>query len=136
MAKSRLALNVAVLGLVFVAVAFVLAVPLRNYFSQRNQLAAAVATEQQMTAEKELLQRQRAALSDPDYLANEAKRRLQFVKPGDTVYVVHAPDLPKAATPGPVAPATQTPWYSNLWDTLSDPVAPAGRAAAAGEAGG
>lgn len=136
MAKSRLALNVAVLGLVFVAVAFILAVPLRNYFSQRNQLAAAVASEQAMTAEKTLLQQQKAALSDPNYLANEAKRRLQFVKPGDTVYVVHAPALPKAATPGPAAPVAQTPWYSNLWDTLSDPVAPAGQAAAAGRPGG
>ena len=131
MAKSRLALNIAVLGLVFVAVAFILAVPLRNYFSQRNQLAAAVATEQQMTAEKKLLEQQKAALSDPDYVAAEAKRRLQFVKPGDTVYVLHAPALPKPTTPAPVKPQVQTPWYSDLWDTLSDPAAPAAQAAAA-----
>ena len=126
MAKSRLALYVAVLGLVFVAVAFAVAVPLRNYLSQREQLAAAVATEQAMTAQKTLLQQQQAALSDPDYLANEAKRRLQLVKPGDTVYIVHAPALPTPAAPHPTAPAAQRPWYSNLWDTLSDPVAPAG----------
>ena len=132
MAKSRLALNVAVLGLVFVAVAFILAVPLRNYFSQRNQLDAAVATERAMAAEKEVLQQQKAALSDPNYLANEAKRRLQFVTPGDTVYVVHAPALPKPASPGPAAPAAQAPWYSSLWDTLSDPVAPAAAAAPTG----
>lgn len=139
MARSRLALNVAVLGLVFVAVAFVLAVPLRNYLSQRNQLAAAVATEQQMTAEKQTLQQQKAALSDPAYLEYLAKERLQFVKPGDTVYVVHAPALPKAASPGSAPAVVQPPWYANLWDTLSAPVGPAGRAAAAaptGNAGG
>lgn len=141
MARSRLALNVAVLGLVLVAVAFILAVPLRNYFSQRNQLDSAVATEQAMTAEKKVLEQQKAALSDPDYLANEAKQRLQFVKPGVTVYVVHAPALPTVAAPAPAKPAAQSPWYSNLWHTLSDPVAPAGPAAAApkastGRAGG
>ena len=94
-----------------------------------------------MTAEKKVLVQQKAALSDPDYLANEAKRRLQFVTPGDTVYVVHAPALPKAAAPPPATPVAQSPWYSNLWDTLSDPAAPAGQAAAApkvsaGRAGG
>jgi cell division protein FtsB len=138
MARSRLALNAAVLGLVFVAVAFVLAVPLRNYFSQRNQLDAAVATEQAMNAQKASLQQQRTALSDPFYLANEARQRLQFVTPGDTVYVVHAPALPNTAAPAPAKQAAQTPWYSKLWDTVSDPaVQPvAAPAQPAGRAGG
>jgi cell division protein FtsB len=140
MARSRVALNVAVLGLVFLAVAFVLAVPLRNYFSQRNQLDAAVATEQAMTAQKLLLQQQKAALTDPFYLSNQARQRLQFVAPGDTVYVVHAPALPKAAEPAAQKPVAQAPWYSDLWNTLADPAAPAGSVAApvqpAGRAGG
>lgn len=125
MAKSRLALNVAVLGLVFVAVAFVLAVPLRNYFSQRNQLDAAVATESSLTAQRDLLRQQKAALADPLYLANEARQRLQLVTPGATVYVVHAPALPKSVTPAPAKPVERAPWYSDLWATLSDPAAPA-----------
>jgi hypothetical protein len=87
------------------------------------------------------LQLQKTALSDPFYLANEARQRLQFVTPGNTVYVVHAPALPKTANPVPAKQAAQTPWYSKLWDTVSDPVAPAGSAAAApaqpaGQAGG
>ena len=137
MATSRLALNVAVLGLVFVAVAFILAVPLRNYFSQRDQLDAAIATENAMITQKQQLEQQKKALSDPYYLAEQARSRLQFVQPGDTVYVVHAPALPKSAAPGPAASVVRAPWYSDLWNTLSDPVGGAAAAPKApGRAGG
>lgn len=129
-------MNVAVLGLVFVSVAFVLAVPLRNYFSQRNQLDAAVSSESQLTAQKNLLQQQKTALSDPLYLANEARRRLQLVPPGATPYVVHAPALPKSATPAPAKPLAQSPWYSDLLDTLTEPAAPAAPVQPTGRAGG
>jgi cell division protein FtsB len=114
-----------VLGLVFCAVAFALAVPLRNYISQQTQLGEALSQEQQLRAQLVVLGRQKAALADPAFIESEAKRRLQYVKPGDTVYVVHAPALPSAKAPGPAkAPAT-APWYAQMWATLSDPAATA-----------
>ena len=133
--KSRLAFHLAVLGLVFCAVALVLAVPLRNYFSQREELAAARTRELQMTGQITDLQAKKAALSDPAYLASEAKRRLQYVKPGDTVFVVAAPDLPPAAAPRPAGSAKPSPWYSNLWDALAAPPATAASRAPFGNAG-
>ena len=51
----------------------------------------------------------------------QAKRRLQYVTPGDTVYVVHAPPLAKPKPAAAAKAGTTTPWYSQLWDTLSDP---------------
>ena len=42
-------------------------------------------------------QARKVALSDPDYIAAEARRRLQYVTPGDTVFVVHAPALAPSA---------------------------------------
>ncbi len=130
--KSQLAKQVAVLGLVFCAVALALAVPLRGYIAARASLSAALTKEQQMHAELAVLDQQKAALADPAYIRSEAKRRLQYVQPGDTVYEVHAPPLPPAKTAPPAAPEVLTPWYSSLWDTLSDPTAtapPTGKAA-------
>lgn len=121
--KSQLVKQVAVLGLVFCAVALALAVPLRNYLSQRTALSASVSHEQELRVQLAALKQQEQALSDPAYIASEAKRRLQYVKPGDTVYVVHAPPLPKPKADVAAAPSTPAPWYSTLWDTLADPAA-------------
>jgi len=121
--RSQLVKQVAVLGLVFCAVALALAVPLRHYLSQRAALSTAVSHEQELRVQLTALKQQEQALSDPAYIASEAKRRLQYVKPGDTVYVVHAPPLPKPKADASVAPSTSGPWYSTLWDTLADPAA-------------
>ena len=116
-----MARQVAALGLVLCAVALTLAYPLRNYLAQREALAQV--TSQQQALEKQIsdLQAQQAALSDPDYIAAQAKERLRYVSPGDTVYRIVLPagtgksDDKAAATPDP------QPWYSNMWDTLSEP---------------
>jgi hypothetical protein len=63
-------------------------------------------------------------LSDPAFIMSQATRRLQYVKPGSTVYVVNAPPLAAVKPAGPTAPELTTPWYSQLWKTLADPVAP------------
>lgn len=116
---SRLARQIALLGLVLAVVALSLAYPLRNYLSQRADLAAAVEQQHELDQRIAELQIQQAALADPDYIAAEAKRRLQYVRPGDTVYVVQAPELTTddAGAAAPAAPSG--PWYSTLWDTLS-----------------
>ena len=112
------------LALVFFAVAFAVAVPLRNYLSQRAELAATVNQEQELRAQLAGLQAQKQALSDPAFIMSQAMRRLQYVKPGSTVYVVSAPPLAAAKPAGAAVPEVTTPWYSQLWNTLADPVAP------------
>ncbi len=111
------------LALVFSAVAFAVAVPLRNYLAQRTELATTVSQEQHMRDQLAALQAQEAALADPAYILSEAKRRLQYVKPGDTIYVVHAPPLAPAKVAGAGKAEPTTSWYSALWDTLADPTA-------------
>ena len=117
------------LGLVFCAVALTLAVPLRNYLAQRAALGESVSHEQQLRLQLAALEQQKGALTDPVYIELEAKRRLQYVKPGDTVYVVHAPPLAPVKTATATAGAAAAPWYSPLWDTLSDPVVTASKPA-------
>ena len=119
--QSTLARQVAILGLVLCAVALSVAFPLRNYLEQRTELAQAVAAQQDLEQQRDELQARKVALSDPDYIAAEARRRLQYVTPGDTVFVVHAPALaPSAADDAAAAAHSDEPWYGSLWDTLSE----------------
>lgn len=119
--RSRLTRQITALGLVLCAVALSLAFPLRSYLQQRQILSAAQETEQTLEQQKTDLVARREALLDPDYVTAEARRRLQYVKPGDTVFVVHAPALdPTDAGSGTAAPPSG-PWYGDLWATLSEP---------------
>jgi cell division protein FtsB len=120
MPQSALARQVAILGLVLCAIALSVAFPLRNYLAQRAELAAAVASEQDLEQERAQLQARKDALSDNDYVAAEARRRLQYVTPGDTVFVVHAPPLADTGDGGAARPAAAQPWYGGLWDTLTE----------------
>jgi cell division protein FtsB len=136
---SPLARQIAAIGLALCAVALSLAYPLRGYLEQQTAERAAVAQRAALQEQIAELQAQQAALEDPAYIKSEAKRRLQYVSPGDTVYVVKVPASsdPAAsgepATGGPAAAGAGTagaasspgdsaaspPWYSGLWDTLA-----------------
>ncbi len=123
--QSRLARQVAILGLVLCAVALSVAFPLRNYLQQRVELADAVVAQQSLEQQRDELQAQKNALQDSSYVAAEARRRLQYVTPGETVFVVHAPDLgADGAGPQTASAASDQPWYSSLWDTLAEPGTP------------
>ena len=118
--QSTLARQVAILGLVLCAVALSVAFPLRSYLEQRTELAQAVSAQQDLEQQRDELEARKVALSDPDYIAAEARRRLQYVTPGDTVFVVHAPALAPSADEVAADGASDQPWYGNLWDTLSE----------------
>lgn len=118
--RSRLTRQITALGLVLCAVALSLAFPLRSLLQQREALSAAQETQQVLEQQKTDLLARRSALLDPDYVAAEARRRLQYVKPGDTVFVVHAPDLTPTDAGAGTATSPSGPWYGDLWATLSD----------------
>ena len=120
MPQSALARQVAILGLVLCAVALSVAFPLRNYLEQRASLAAAVTSQQDLEQQRAELQARKDALLDNDYVAAEARRRLQYVTPGDTVFVVHAPPLADSGDGTSTTPASNEPWYGGLWDTLTE----------------
>jgi cell division protein FtsB len=118
--QSALARQVAILGLVLCAVALSVAFPLRNYLEQRAELAQAVSAQQELEQQRDELQARKSALTDADYVAAEARRRLQYVTPGDTVFVVHAPDIAPAATDAAGGANPDEPWYGGLWATLAE----------------
>ena len=112
-----------VLGAVLVVTALILASPLQRYLQQRHSLAQA---ERQQTATAQRvneLKQQLALWNNPVYVERQARARLQYARPGDTVYEVVNPnkvaqdpsrrqDAPVSTTAGP------TSWQTRAWTTL------------------
>jgi cell division protein FtsB len=105
---SPLARQIAAIGLALCAVALSLAYPLRGYLEQQTAERAAVAQRAALQQQITELQAQQAALEDPAYIRSEAKRRLQYVSPGDTVYVVKAPASSDSTDAGSAADGAGT----------------------------
>jgi cell division protein FtsB len=103
----------AVLALVVCALALTVAVPLRNYVAQRQELDAVSRQQQVLAAEVGELSKERARLSDPAEVAAQARSRLGYVTPGEVPYVVQLPVDPSATGPG--ASTVGVPWYRQLW---------------------
>jgi cell division protein FtsB len=109
--------RVAILALVVCAVALTVAVPLRNYVSQRQELAAVTERQQTLAAEVDRLTADRTRLSDPGEVAAQARSRLGYVQPGEVPYVVQLPGAGADDT-APDAGAGM-PWYQTLWRDVS-----------------
>lgn len=120
------------LGLVVCVLVLALAYPLREYLSQRSQIAQLTEQEQAQRSKVAALKAQRQRWEDPAYVKAQARQRLQYVMPGEVGYVVVDPDQVRAPAhgrqPANVA-ASRTgkdaPWYSQLWGTV--PAADAAR---------
>ncbi|MCW2599547.1 MAG: septum formation initiator family protein [Frankiales bacterium] len=111
------------LGLVVCALVVSAALPFREYLSQRGQIAAARAQQDQQRARVQALQDQLRQLQDPAYVKAQARTRLHFVLPGETPYVVLAPSA--APVPGGAAAlrsatvsGPEAPWYSQVWGSV------------------
>jgi Septum formation initiator len=98
-----------------------LAYPLKEYLGQRGDIAS---LEQQTRAAQQrvsALQERRRQLSHPAYIKAQARKRLQYVLPGESVYVVVTPA--PAESPVPAVAPVQTAgrdgsWYERLWGTV------------------
>lgn len=110
----------ALLAIVVCALAFTLAVPLRTYLSQRAEITEQEQQQAQLRQQVTELQGRQAALNDPAQVETEARRRLRYVMPGETPYLVQLPE----DTPSVRQQAKQEPgpgdaaWYDQLWSTL------------------
>ena len=112
-----------VLGAVLVLIALVLASPLQRYLQQRNAVIQAEQRQQSTSRRVAELTRLEQRWNDPAYVEQQARARLQFARPGDTVYVVVDPgrsapdasreqDAPVSASGGP------TSWQVRAWTSL------------------
>lgn len=112
-----------VLGGVLVLLVVVLAAPVHRYLATQAALSQAEREHRSNEVQLAQLQQQVTQWNDPAYIAQQARARLQYAMPGDTVYVVVPPNS-KPATGG-AAPrdstATRVPgdtWNERLWGSL------------------
>jgi cell division protein FtsB len=112
--RSRLTSRAALLALVVCTMVVALAYPMRQYVSQRAQIADLQRQKQQAEQRVEELRDLKARWKDDAYAEQQIRRRLHYVMPGETGYVVIDPDAAKQARADLVA--ADRPWYANVWD--------------------
>jgi cell division protein FtsB len=109
------------LAIVVCALALSVAVPLRTYLAQRTEVQVQEQRRAELRAQVEQLEQREAALNDPAQVEAEARRRLRYVLPGETPYVVELPgDHDNTGSGAPAQqPAQQQSWYETLWSTVT-----------------
>ena len=104
----------------------VLASPFQTYLSRRASVANSERQQQQLNAQLDQLRQQNRQWQDPAYVARQARIRLQYIRPGDTLYTVldaqgNPLEPPAQAAAEKVARADHRPsWNSVLWASVHD----------------
>jgi len=111
----------AVVAIVVCALAFTIAVPLRTYLAQRTEIREQQAQQAQLQQTVAQLQGRKAELSDPAQIEAEARRRLRYVMPGETPYMVELPgdDGGESGDEPAKGKAAGESWYQLLWNAVS-----------------
>ncbi|MFJ8760879.1 septum formation initiator family protein [Streptomyces cyaneofuscatus] len=112
--RSRLTGRAAFLALVVCSLVVALAYPMRQYVSQRDEIAEQERLSQEAKARTEELRDEKARLQDDAYIMRLARHHLHYVLPGETGYIVADPDAveDRRGDPG----ENNRPWHSNVWD--------------------
>ncbi|MEU2286025.1 septum formation initiator family protein [Streptomyces sp. NPDC013178] len=112
--RSRLTGRAALLALVLCSLIVALAYPMRQYVSQRAEIADLEREREQAKERVEQLRDLKARWQDDAYAEQQIRQRLHYVMPGETGFVVIDPDAAKQARTD--LGAADRPWYSNVWD--------------------
>ncbi|WP_406170012.1 septum formation initiator family protein [Streptomyces sp. NBC_00996] len=112
--RSRLTGRAALLALVLCSLIVALAYPIRQYVSQRAEIADVERQREQARERVEQLRDLKARWRDDAYAEQQIRQRLHYVMPGEIGYVVIDPDTSKQTRVDKGAAAR--PWYANVWD--------------------
>ncbi|WP_124054216.1 FtsB family cell division protein [Arcanobacterium ihumii] len=105
---------------------FLVSTPLRGYIAQQEEKRELLATLEQNKERVQELEQQLALWNDPQFIQSQARQRLGFVLPGQTLYLVD-----KDALNGGESEQKEqleelnkerraaTPFYVTMWDSIS-----------------
>jgi cell division protein FtsB len=110
----------AVLAIVVCALALTVSVPLRTYLSQRDEVHIQEQRQAELREQVEALERRKAELEDPAQVEAEARRRLRYVMPGETPYMVELPGDRGGASGADRERVLEESWYETLWNAVSE----------------
>ncbi|MFG1668634.1 septum formation initiator family protein [Streptomyces sp. Y7] len=112
--RSRLTGRAALLALVVCSLVVALAYPIRQYVSQRAEIADLQREKEEAAQRVEDLRDIKARWQDDAYAEQQIRQRLHYVMPGETGYIVVDPDAAKKSRTD--RSAADRPWYANIWD--------------------
>ncbi|MER5375214.1 MULTISPECIES: septum formation initiator family protein [unclassified Streptomyces] len=112
--RSRLTGRAALLALVLCSLVVALAYPMRQYVSQRAEIADLQREREQARQRVEELRDLKARWQDDAYAEQRIRERLHYVMPGETGFVVIDPGAARKSRTD--LGAADRPWYSNVWD--------------------
>ncbi len=104
----------------------ILASPFQTYLNRRASVASSERQQQQLNAHLSQLRHEADQWQDPAFVQRQARIRLQYIRPGDTLYTVldargQPLEPPASATTEKVARAGHRPsWNSTLWTSVHD----------------
>jgi cell division protein FtsB len=112
-----------VLGAVMVLLALILASPLQRFLQQRHSMSQSEQLHSSESKRVAQLQKQMQLWNTPSYIEAQARARLQYARPGDTVYVVVDPGHTRGDASAdqnvPVtAPDGQVGWQAKVLTSL------------------
>ncbi|MGP4052479.1 FtsB family cell division protein [Streptomyces sp. 2A115] len=112
--RSRLTGRAALLALVICSLVVALAYPIRQYVSQRAEIADLQRQREQARERVERLRDLKARWQDDAYAEQRIRERLHYVMPGETGYIVIDPGAAKKTRTDRTA--AHRAWYANVWD--------------------
>ncbi|MHB9861218.1 FtsB family cell division protein [Streptomyces sp. YIM S03343] len=112
--RSRLTGRAALLAIVVCTLVVALAYPIRQYVSQRAEIADLQRQKRQAAARVEQLRDLKARWQDDAYAEQRIRERLHYVLPGETGYIVINPGVTKQSHTQ--QGAADRSWYANMWD--------------------
>ena len=123
----RLTGRATVLGLILLALAMATAYPVRVYLAQEDEIERLEAAQRTQRDRIRVLAAELSKWEDDEYVITQARRRLNYVKPGEVAYII-VEDPPATPAPAGVGKAVDTgPWYGQLWSTIQAADDPAER---------
>jgi cell division protein FtsB len=110
-----------VLGAVVLLLVVLLAAPINRYLTSRRDIGRAAWQLQDHKQQLTELTKQRDRWGDPGYIQKQARSRLQYAMPGDTVYVVvnkgQSSDIQTSSGVNLAGPAGPS-WNTRLMDSV------------------
>jgi cell division protein FtsB len=112
-----------ILGAVMVLLVVILAAPLHRYLAARSALQQSITQRDSGQKQLQQLQQLDEQLSNPAYIEQQARIRLQYAMPGDTVYQVVQPGSKpsldnKPAKSTTVSTVNGATWNQRLWGSV------------------
>ena len=113
-----------ILGAVLVLLVVLLAAPLHRFLAARSAVAQSEAQRNESQQQLKQLQELDKQLSDPAYIQAQARSRLQYAMPGDTVYqIVQQGQQSSIDNTGGKSTTTTTiagdTWNQRLWGSIT-----------------